>query len=56
MNTTKKKPVEVYTSERLAEVEAEMLTHKKEYHRLQNIWVQEKKLLRRAKNEHSEPT
>jgi hypothetical protein len=56
MNTTKKKPVKVYTSERLAEVEAEMLAHKNEYHRLHSIWVQEKKLLRRAKSERSEPT
>ena len=57
MSTTKKKrPVEVYTSERLAEVEAEMLAHKKEYHRLHSLWTHEKGLLRRAKNERSEST
>ena len=56
MSTTKKKPVKVYTSDRLAEVEAEMSAHKHEYHRLRNIWVQEKELLRKAKNERSEPT
>jgi len=56
MSTTKNKPVKVYTSERLAEVEAEMLAHKNEYHRLHSIWVQEKELLRKAKNERSEPT